>query len=85
MQPIASFGGFFPDIIENPHACIVYQPELRAKLEEIRERGTKLFLGTNSHFEYMHVIMKATLGEGWESLFDLNIANCRKPLFFSGD
>lgn len=49
---------------------------------ELRSRGLKLFLGTNSHFEYMHVIMKATLGEDWEQLFDLNIAFCRKPAFF---
>ena len=26
--------------------------------------------------------MSQTLGDGWESLFDLNIANCRKPVFF---
>ncbi len=30
----------------------------------------------------MNVIMKATLGDDWQQLFDLNIANCRKPLFF---
>jgi len=33
----------------------------------------------------MNVIMKATLGDDWQQLFDLNIANCRKPIFFSGD
>lgn len=27
--------------------------------------------------------MRATLGDKWEQLFDLNIANCNKPKFFS--
>ena len=48
----------------------------------MRSRGVKLFLGTNSHFEYMNVIMHATFGENWQSLFDLKLANCRKPYFF---
>ena len=30
----------------------------------------------------MNVIMRATLGDGWEQLFDLRLGACRKPLFF---
>ena len=30
----------------------------------------------------MNVIMEATLGRDWQQLFDLNLANCRKPVFF---
>lgn len=54
-------------------------------LEQLRSRGLKLFLGTNSHFEYMNFIMRASLGEDWERLFELNLANCRKPVFFTTD
>lgn len=45
----------------------------------------RLFLGTNSHFEYMNLIMTTTLGEGWEQLFDLHISNCQKPNFFTNE
>lgn len=59
---IATYGDFFPTVLEDPSKIIEYQPELRKTLELIRSKGTKLFLGTNSHYEYMEVIMKATLG-----------------------
>lgn len=78
-QPIVSFGSFFAAIMADPSNYIVYQPELRQRLEQLKAHGMKLFLGTNSHYEYMHVIMKASLGDDWQQLFDLNIANCRKP------
>lgn len=64
--PIADYGKFFPILLQNPSEYIVFQPELRERILELRARGVKFFLGTNSHFEYMHVIMKATLGAGWE-------------------
>ena len=30
-------------------------------------------------------MMKHTLGDDWESLFELNIVNCKKPLFQRGE
>lgn len=79
---IEKFGGFFPEVIKDPKKFIFYQPELRKSLTELKEKGVRLFLATNSHIEYMNLIMEQTLGEDWKSLFDLNLANCRKPLFF---
>jgi hypothetical protein len=36
---------------------------------------------TNSHVEFMDIVMKATLGDDWKDFFDLCIANSKKPLF----
>ena len=81
-HPIASYGSFYPQLLADPARYIEPQPELRQSLEQLRSRGVKLFLGTNSHFEYMNVIMETTLGQDWQQLFDLNLANCQKPVFF---
>ena len=57
---------------------------MRDVLRKLREQGKFLFLATNSHFEYMELIMSTTLGEDWRQFFDMVCANSRKPLFFSG-
>ena len=82
VHPIGEYGNFFNVVLAEPSKYIVEQPELRERLEILRSKGMHLFLGTNSHQEYMNLIMKSTLGDGWEQIFDLNVANCRKPLFF---
>jgi phosphoglycolate phosphatase-like HAD superfamily hydrolase len=79
------FGTFFPEVLNDISRYIIAWPELRVSLEKLKSAGKKLFLGTNSHEEYMHVIMTQTLGKGWEHLFELNCANCRKPNFFWKD
>jgi len=55
---------------------------MRDVLLELREKGKKLFLATNSHSEYTNLIMTVTLGEDWENFFDLICCHTRKPLFF---
>ena len=32
----------------------------------------------------MGLILERTLGKDWQELFDLQLANCRKPSFFQG-
>ena len=40
-----------------------------------------MFLATN--WEFMELIMTATLGDDWRSSFDMVFAFCRKPLFWT--
>lgn len=80
---IREFGTFFPEVLRDTGRYIFAQPELRRSLERLKNEGKVLFLATNSHVEYMEVIMEASLGEDWKSLFDLSCANCRKPGYFS--
>jgi hypothetical protein len=52
-------------------------------LELLVSKGKKLFLATNSHQEFGELIMQTTLGDDWQSLFELSLANCLKPGFFT--
>lgn len=82
VHSIQKFGTFFPELVRDPHRYIQAQPELRTTLESLRSGGTRLFLATNSHAETMELILRATLGQDWQSLFDFACAHCCKPSFF---
>ena len=78
-----SYGEFFPAVKRDPHALLHEQPELREVLETLREKNVRLFLGTNSHLEFMNLIMSSSLGKDWKELFDIHFSFCQKPGFFS--
>jgi len=40
---------------------------------------------TNSHVEFLDIVMKATLGDDWKQFFDICIANAKKPLFHEAE
>lgn len=83
MHRIGKYGQYFPTVVDNPTAYIEPQPELRETIERLRSRGLKFFVASNSHKEYMDLIMETTFGKGWETLFDLKCAACAKPRFFT--
>lgn len=74
--PIREFGDYFPEVARDTDRYILAQPHLRSSLEKLRANGKRLFLATNSHEEYMELIMSQTLGPDWKTLFDLSCANC---------
>jgi hypothetical protein len=58
---------------------------LRPTLERFRALGKKLFLLTNSEYEYTDAVLEHLLGtaeETWHDLFDLIICESGKPKFF---
>ena len=67
--------------MHNPEDYIQEQPDLVKTLTSLRNCGKKIFLTTNAHMLYMEIVMSATLGDDWMDLFDICIANCKKPLF----
>ena len=79
---IGNYGIYFPTVLAEPTRYIEPQPDLRMILERLRSLGVKLFVASNSHKEYMDLIMETTFGKGWELLFDLKCAACAKPKFF---
>ena len=81
--PANTYGRFFPEMFANPTKYIVQQPEMREVIQKLRDQGKVLFVGTNSHWEYMELIMSTTLGPDWRNFFDFVFAFCRKPHFFS--
>ena len=79
------FGKYYPAIIKDPSKYIVEQPELRETFLKLKESGKKLFVATNSHVEYSDVILTATFGEDWRSLFDVICCFTCKPRFFQNE
>jgi FMN phosphatase YigB (HAD superfamily) len=67
--------------MSDPDKYIEEQPELNKLLTSLKKCGKKLFLTTNSHALYMEIVMSATLGDDWMDLFDICVANCKKPLW----
>lgn len=68
----------------------VVDPELGPTLHKFRSAGKKLFLLTNSLYEYTDRVLTCVLGgqlstyESWHSYFDWIVVGARKPAFFTG-
>lgn len=72
-------------IMQDLDRYFVHDPNLRATLLRFRALGKKLFLLTNSEYEYTEAVMSHLLcveGQDWKDLFDLVIAESGKPAFF---
>ena len=77
-------------IMQDPEKFIDLDPLTVQALQEQKACGKKLFLATNSGWDYTQKIMSFAFdphlsGKGWESLFDVVIVNAQKPKFFSSE
>ena len=76
-------------ITANPADFIVADPRTETMLTHLRENGKKVFLLTNSEWEYTASMMNTVLGRGedagdsWLELFDLVVVEAKKPNYFS--
>jgi hypothetical protein len=52
-------------------------------LAKLRSLGKTTFLVSNFHFEFLSVMMEASLGSQWKQLFDFIVVESRQPLFVS--
>jgi len=70
---------------------VVKDPELGPALHKLRSGGKKLFLLTNSHWDYTDAVMRHLLDRmlpeypSWRNYFDVVITASAKPGFFSGE
>ncbi len=72
-------------IMDDLPRYFIEDPNLRPTLLRFRALGKKLFLLTNSEYEYTEAVMRHLLGnahEDWKDLFDLVICSSAKPGFF---
>lgn len=81
--------GTIKTIIEaDPGRYVRPDPRLPLTLEEFRRAGRKLFLLTNSGFQYTDVLLSFILGDRlpgmprWTDYFDLVVVDAGKPGFF---
>jgi HAD superfamily 5'-nucleotidase-like hydrolase len=74
------------------HSAVMADPELYIKpstgvkelLSSLHAAGKKLFLASNSSFEFVDRGMCHVFGKSWRSIFDLVLVSADKPNFFSG-
>ncbi len=77
-------------VLSNIEKYIYKDPHLSETLVRQLDAGKKIFLLTNSGFEYTNQVMNYLLAgaddfyENWQDYFEIVIVSSRKPLFFSG-
>ncbi len=73
-------------ILERLSECFLLDPSLPNTLERFRRAGQKLFLLTNSDYEYTDKVLTHVLGNmgkrKWWEYFDLVVVDAKKPDFF---
>lgn len=80
----AGTGHYFPALVASPDAYLHRtSPAVKAWLAALRARGARLFLLTNSHVDYVAHLLDHCWGPGWRDVFDLVLAQGRKPDFFT--
>ncbi|MCB9641886.1 MAG: HAD-IG family 5'-nucleotidase [Myxococcales bacterium] len=78
-------------VISDVDRYLCYEPEVGQVLQRFRASGKKLFLLTNSGWEYTQHVMGYLLGNkdpldlGWQNLFDMIVVSAGKPSFFVED
>jgi len=78
-------------ITANPSQYILPDPRTEALLLHLRAVGKKVFLLTNSEWEYTNAMMNTVLGrdedggDSWLDLFDLVVVEGKKPSYFDPD
>ncbi|KAJ1519137.1 hypothetical protein ONE63_011257 [Megalurothrips usitatus] len=60
-------------------------PDIQKLFERLRENGKKLFLITNSPYNFVNSGMSLLVGKDWPELFDVVIVQARKPRFFTDE
>lgn len=78
------------EIIAEPERFVPLDDELPRALLDLQQAGKRLFLATNSEWHYTRAMMSWAFDRflpkgGWRKLFELVIAQARKPGFFEGE
>lgn len=62
---------------------VCYGEQSHAVLKKLSEQGKKMFLITNSPFDFVNRGMSYIVGKDWRDLFDIVIVQADKPSFFN--
>lgn len=90
MDTIHSNGTLKGEITRDLNSYIEQNNEVYIALKKLQNDGKKLFLLTNSSYEYSNIVLNHVFGYGpkneqaWLSLFDMIIVDAKKPMFFTG-
>lgn len=86
-------GAIKDEVIKNPAKYIEYDPKIVPMLKRYIKGGKKIFLLTNSYWEYSDVVMNYLVhgtGENkdikrWHDLFNLVVVGASKPSFLTNE
>jgi len=77
-------GWYFPELRKNTEQYIDKRGSVRTWLQDLRSRGRKLFLLTNSGDEYSQCLMCFAFGEDWKGIYkELLVISPHQPLYLS--
>ncbi|KAF7806582.1 5'-nucleotidase domain-containing protein [Senna tora] len=91
IQHVHRSGLVHQGILSDPQRYMVKNGKIFQFLKNLRERGKKLFLLTNSPFNFVDGGMRFMLedsmdcGDTWRGLFDVVIAKANKPQFYTSE
>lgn len=78
-------------VLDSLEDYIIQDPEIVWACENLKASGKRLFVATNSDYEYTQKLLDYTFNpylkdhKHWRELFDLTITLSSKPLFFTGN
>lgn len=81
-------GSLKDEVRKNVDQYIIKDEKLVAGLERFKKHGKKLFIVTNSDFNYSKLLLDYTINpfvkehKGWEDLFEIVVTLSAKPRFF---
>jgi len=79
-------GLYYPDFEKNPGKYVYKVTDLVLSfLKDLKSKGVKLVLATNSIAEYTECLMNYSFGENFHQYFDLIVIHAQKPDFFHGE
>ena len=69
------------EVAKDPSKYIVKDSKMVPMLNQFKNQNVKVFLLTNSLYEYTQTVMTYLAGEDWADLFDVVIVGSCKPVF----
>lgn len=76
-------GGFFPEIKRNTEKYVFPRTnDVKQWLRGLKKAGKVVFLLTTSYIDFADHVATSSIGEDWESYFDIICCHAQKPSFF---
>uniref|UniRef100_A0A8R1TNW8 5'-nucleotidase n=1 Tax=Onchocerca volvulus TaxID=6282 RepID=A0A8R1TNW8_ONCVO len=70
------------DVLNNLDKYIIRDNRIKPLLQLINAHGGRIFLLTNSNYNYTNGVLSYLIGSDWTSYFDVSIVDAKKPLWF---
>eukprot|EP00795_Rhopilema_esculentum_P006452 gene6452-11898_t len=82
-QAVHYKGVMYDAITGNLEKYLPANPEMKEFLHKLKQHGKKLFMITNSKYNFVNKGMVHLMGPDWRDLFDVIVTDARKPRFFN--